>query len=41
MPVPVESIAGDLFGLSINEAEDLPMSGMLLPAERQIWVNVG
>ena len=39
LPVPVESIAEDLLGLSINEAEELPVSGMLLPAERQIWVN--
>jgi IrrE N-terminal-like domain len=39
LPVPVESIAEDLLGLSINEDEELPVSGMLLPAERQIWVN--
>jgi hypothetical protein len=39
LPVPVESIAEDLLGLSINETEELPVSGMLLPAERQIWVN--
>ena len=37
--MPVESIAEDLLGLSINEDEELPVSGMLLPAERQIWVN--
>jgi hypothetical protein len=39
LPVPVESIAEDLLGLSINETEELPVSGMLLPAERQIWVS--
>src|SRR2546427_1986631 len=39
LPVPVESIAEDLLGLSINEDDELPVSGMLLPAERQIWVN--
>ena len=39
LPVPVEAIAEDLLGLSINEDEELPVSGMLLPAERQIWVN--
>lgn len=37
--MPVESIAEDLLGLSINEPEELAVSGMLLPAERQIWVN--
>jgi hypothetical protein len=41
LPVPVESIAEDLLGLSINEDEQLPVSGMLLPAERQIWVDAG
>jgi IrrE N-terminal-like domain len=39
LPVPVESIAEDLLGLSVREDEELPVSGMLLPAERQIWVN--
>jgi Zn-dependent peptidase ImmA (M78 family) len=39
LPVPVESIAEDLLGLSINEDEELAVSGMLLPAKRQIWVN--
>jgi hypothetical protein len=39
LPVPVEWIAEDLLGLSINEDEELPVSGMLLPAERQIWSN--
>lgn len=39
LPVPVEAIAEDLLGLSINEDEELPVSGMLLPAERQVWIN--
>src|SRR6266545_3087502 len=39
LPVPVESIAEDLLGLSIGNVEELTVSGMLLPAERQIWVN--
>jgi uncharacterized protein DUF955 len=39
LPVPVEAIAEDLLGLSIGEDEGLPVSGMLLPAGRQIWVN--
>lgn len=34
----VESIAEDLLGLSVTEAE-LDVSGLLLPAERQIYVN--
>ena len=38
LPVPVESIAEDLLGLAV-EARDLPVSGMLLPAERRILVN--
>jgi hypothetical protein len=37
-PVPVESIAEDLLGLAIDEA-DLTVSGLLIPAERQIWVS--
>jgi Zn-dependent peptidase ImmA (M78 family) len=35
----VESIAEDLLGLAVGEREDLEVSGMLLPAERQIWLN--
>jgi hypothetical protein len=35
----VESIAKDLLGLSFNEDEELAVSGMLLPAERQIWLK--
>lgn len=38
LPVPVESIAEDLLGLSVGEAA-LGVSGLLLPADRQIWVN--
>jgi Zn-dependent peptidase ImmA (M78 family) len=38
LPVPVEAIAEDLLGLSVEEAE-LDVSGMLIPAERQILVN--
>jgi IrrE N-terminal-like domain len=39
IPVPVESIAEDLLGLIVEEDEELPVSGMLLPAERHIWLN--
>ncbi len=39
LPVPVESIAEDLLGLAV-EARELDVSGMLLPAERRILVNV-
>jgi len=39
LPVPVEAIATDLLGLKVSESEDLEVSGMLLPPERQIWVN--
>lgn len=38
LPVPVESIAEDLLGLAV-EVRDLPVSGMLIPAERRILVN--
>jgi hypothetical protein len=38
LPVPVESIAEDLLGLSVEEVE-LDVSGMLVPAERRILVN--
>jgi Zn-dependent peptidase ImmA (M78 family) len=37
--VPVEAIAEDLVGLSVGERDDLAVSGMLMPAERQIWPN--
>jgi Zn-dependent peptidase ImmA (M78 family) len=39
LPVPVEAIAEDLLGLQVGETEDLAVSGMLLPPERQIWLN--
>jgi Zn-dependent peptidase ImmA (M78 family) len=38
LPVPVEAIAEDLLGLSVEEVE-LDISGMLVPAARQIYVN--
>ena len=37
--MPVESIAQDLLGRAVGEREDLEGSGMLVPAERQIWLN--
>jgi Zn-dependent peptidase ImmA (M78 family) len=39
LPVPVEAIAEDLLGLNVGELEDLDVSGMLLPDERQVWLN--
>ena len=39
IPVPVESIAEDLLGLRIEEADLGDCSGMLIPAERLIVVN--
>ena len=39
LPVPVEKIAGDLLGLDVRETEDIEVSGMLLPARREIWLN--
>jgi len=39
LPVPVEAIAEDLLGLQVGESEDLAVSGMLVPPERQIWLN--
>jgi Zn-dependent peptidase ImmA (M78 family) len=38
-PVPIEAIAEDLLGLSVAESESLDVSGMLLPAEREVWLN--
>jgi IrrE N-terminal-like domain len=38
-PVPVEAIAEDFLGLSVAEAESLQVSGMLLPSEREVWLN--
>jgi hypothetical protein len=39
LPVPVESIAEDLLGLHVVESDELGVSGLLLPLEREIWVN--
>lgn len=36
--MPVEAIAEDLLGLALGEAP-LPVSGMLVPARREIWVD--
>jgi Zn-dependent peptidase ImmA (M78 family) len=38
-PVPVEAIAEDLLGLSVGESESLEVSGMLLPVQREVWLN--
>jgi Zn-dependent peptidase ImmA (M78 family) len=38
LPVPVHAIAEDLLGLSVAEVA-MDVSGMLLPADRQIYVN--
>jgi len=35
----VEAIAEDLLGLNVGESESLEVSGMLLPAEREVWLN--
>ena len=39
LPVPVEAIAEDLLGLRVAESDELEVSGMLLPAKREIWLN--
>lgn len=39
LPVPVDRIAEDLLGLALHEADDIEVSGMLIPAERSIWLN--
>lgn len=39
LPVPVEQIAEDLLGLSVAESEELQVSGLLLPAEHEVWLN--
>ncbi len=39
IPVPVEDIAVDLLGLWVEEVDDLPVSGMLIPAERVVLLN--
>src|SRR4051794_38729432 len=41
LPVPVQAIAEDFLGLQVGESENLAVSGMLLPPERQIWLNAG
>jgi hypothetical protein len=39
LPVPVEAIAADLFGLLVEQSEAIDVSGMLLPAERRVVLN--
>jgi IrrE N-terminal-like domain len=39
IPVPVEAIATDLLGLWVQEVDDLPVSGALIPAERTVLIN--
>ena len=39
LPVPVVAIAEDLCGLAVEETTDLDVSGLLLPAERRVFVN--
>jgi IrrE N-terminal-like domain len=39
LPVPVESIAEDLLGLAVEERELDGVSGLLYPAERQVYLN--
>jgi Zn-dependent peptidase ImmA (M78 family) len=39
IPVPVEPIAEDFLGLRVEERDDLDCSGLLVPAQRRIWVN--
>ena len=39
LPVPVEAIAEDLCGLTVEEVEGLDASGMLVPSERRIYTN--
>lgn len=39
IPVPVESIAVDLLGIWVEEVEDLPVSGALIPSERVVLLN--
>lgn len=41
LPVPVAAIAEDLLGLYVDEVELEGVSGMLVPAERQVYVNAG
>jgi hypothetical protein len=39
VPVPVEAIAEDLCGLVVEQADGLDVSGLLIPAERRIFLN--
>jgi hypothetical protein len=39
VPVPVEAIAEDLCGLVVEESPGLEVSGMLIPAERRVFLN--
>ena len=39
LPVPVEAIAEDLCGLTVEEVAGLDVSGLLIPAERRVYVN--
>jgi Zn-dependent peptidase ImmA (M78 family) len=39
IPVPIESLAEDLLGLHVTETELDGVSGLLIPAERQIYIN--
>jgi Zn-dependent peptidase ImmA (M78 family) len=39
LPVPVETIAEDLLGLSVHELPIDDVSGLLYPAERAVYVN--
>ncbi len=41
LPVPVASIAEDLLGLHVEEAQLDGVSGLLYPAERRIVLNAG
>jgi IrrE N-terminal-like domain len=39
LPVPIDSIAVDLLGLVVDEEDGLEVSGMLVPADHQVWLN--
>jgi Zn-dependent peptidase ImmA (M78 family) len=39
LPVPVEAIAEDVLGLRVGEVAGLQVSGYLLPAPREVWLN--
>jgi hypothetical protein len=39
LPVPIEAIAEDMLGLLVEEAPGLPVSGMLVPAERRVVLS--